>query len=587
MKTVFSILLSYLFLCQYFAYAQGLTFASNALNDISEKYVGDRSNWKLVTTLASFDPASNTFTLTQKQITQLGRLKRAQLNVNSARIKYNQYIKRGAMVFARETALEFDSTYWSYRSKAGEGDSDGVLKLSESISALVQRVIDETEKNRIEEVSALLSDKTGDVFRRKGLLGDWLRSAINDQYKKQDGIMTENKSYATLDFVDGSNVLVSPNTIAIIRGVSLDRLTNGAETEIVINRGGLLTSLSAEARQQSNFTILAGNSETVVKSSRFWAFNDESKKVVTYSNYDGEATVKAENKSVKLGKNEGTIVVRGREPSLPVKLLPSPKLPWAAFDTVIFASKIRLQWNPVKQANRYELDISSNSQFAGDLRTLNSRTIQVEVSNVQLGSNYIRLRAFDKNGLRGSDSQIYRILRNEDTQPPAIFMDNGSTQTYYSAANRYELSGITEPNTSIVINGYAFKSGKNGVFTHSLNLENEFNKVVIKVIDDSGNESIVNKQVVKMLPERMLDIKWSVSVKNEVINRATNLGMSGKAYNPISVVVILGGRTYRANCGINGEWALNFPILEANELTLTFINASTGESIVTKSFRIQ
>ena len=84
-------------------------------------------------------------------------------------------------------------------------------------------------------------------------------------FKESDGLKTGTDSYATLSFADGTNLIVDPNTTAVIRKSRVDRLSETSNAEINLEEGGLLAKLSSLAASNSTYILNAGNSKTTLK----------------------------------------------------------------------------------------------------------------------------------------------------------------------------------------------------------------------------------------------------------------------------------------------------------------------------------
>ena len=121
------------------------------------------------------------------------------------------------------------------------------------------------------EVQAKLDQKKGNVDKKVGLLGSWEQAEIGELFKESDGLKTGTDSYATLSFADGTNLIVDPNTTAVIRKSRVDRLSETSNAEINLEEGGLLAKLSSLAASNSTYILNAGNSQTTLKTTNFYA----------------------------------------------------------------------------------------------------------------------------------------------------------------------------------------------------------------------------------------------------------------------------------------------------------------------------
>ena len=565
--------------------AKSRSIMSSSLQEEALKITGSSSFWPILSAEAEYDAEKNVFILkseTEKKLNKLVDLNK----LNQVTDKnYENLLKNGAKVFVPDLLVDAESKQNELSKAIRDGEFETVVKTINELSDIVKKLAKTVNEKRIERVAAILAEKTGTVSQRKGLLGTWNESDKGDLYKEADGIKTEKKSMAKLDFVDGSYVIVDPETIAQVRSASVDKLYNSANTEIEITTGGVLASMSAEARKSSVFTLKAAQSNTTVNSSKFWA-NKDDKESVTLSNYDGSALVRAGTKQVELAKDEGTVIVRGQDPLPPVKLLSAPLLTWSRSDSVTYNPDMLVEWTAVSNAIYYEVDVSTSSTFSYKVKTYKAASTSLELKNLEEGSFYIRVRAFDKLNLRGLDSPVYRLLKNKDVQPPAVFLKNGNESVFYTSSSSFSIKGITEPNSTITSSSGVIKANSKGEFEISLLLTKEKTKVEITVADFSGNKTTIRKELVKMSDDQLFDLSWSVPVKGNSIKNAEVITVSGQAYPQLTTEAETNSRVFRAECGQNGEWSLQLLTEKSTVLTLRFIDKQTGTLIAEKKYEL-
>lgn len=568
------------------AQERDLVIAASELRNQSLVLTGDDMNWALLTKMGEYNPEKNQFILSAKTTAQLRALKKQHQQILEIKEDFVGLIKNGAKVFASKELATFDESINQYNIAQKEGNYFKMMSFGLQVLDHFKLLKKATETNRKERVSAILADKTGDIFKRKGMLSTWLESNKGDLYEEADGVKTLKESYAKLDFTDGSFVMINPETIAIIRQSTLDKLANTTSTEIQINNGGLVATLSNKSKQESNFLIKAAETESVVKSSKFWA-NKNANDLVSYSNFDGEARIRANSQEVVLAKDEGTIIAKGKAPLKPVKLLQNPKLTWTTSDSVTFDPSVRFNWAAVPKADYYEIDIAPSPSFTYNIDTYTSKKTSILVSSITEGTHYVRLRAYDALGLRGIDSPQYRLLKNKDDQPPAIFFKNGNQPTYFTTENTFTFEGITEPGSLLSIQGESVTVNAGGEFSHSITLNKNEIDVLIKATDRSQNKNDVKKRIVKMVESQFFDLSWSVSVQGNTVKRADKITVSGKAYEPVLVEAKVGGKTYKVECGSSWDWALQLITESAQTIELRFIHKKTGEVLAEKVFEIK
>ena len=565
---------------------QEMRFKSQDLGEKSKELAGSENFWPLITSVATYDPEANTFTLTQPQQQRFKDFLKQYVEYQKHKKILISEIERGAKVFVADNLQIADSLQKSFDIAIKDGNIDLCFQIMPTFSKLVLEIQRLNLQRRVQNVEARLSEKTGTVSRRQGVVGTWKLSDVGDLYKEQDGIKTEAKSMGKLSFLDGSDIVVNENTVALIKRSKIDRLSNNTDTEVTIDNGSLLARLATESIDRSRFTLNAAAAQTDVRSSKFWA-SKGTDNTVSLANYQGQATVVANNTKVVLGENEGTIVVEGKEPTPPLKLLPSPKLPWAGPDSVVFEDKALLTWNRIEKSVRYEVDVAPTSTFERDVVTYKSVQNSVAVQNLKKGANFIRIRAYDKQGLRGVDSPIYRLLRNEDLVPPPLFVSNGKEFSFYTTEDSYVLKGITEPGTRLSVNDKPVTVDSKGEFSHTLNLAQEINEVIILAKDASGNTTREKREVVKITEQRLFALTWSTVVRDDKVTKTAKISVSGTAYPVLIAEIKMGEETFSAEIGMGGRWALNLEPKQATSFTLSFKMTDNGRLVAKKTFYLE
>lgn len=570
----------------HFSDADPLVFKPPDLSRISQELTGSESNWPIVFQAAEYRSGENTFVLDTESRAEVARFLDSWRLMDETRTSYSKLIRNGAGVFAAREVAQSDSLFQAFRGKVDKGDIDGSIRVVSEYRQSVDDMARALEKNRVVDVEARLSEKQGTVEYRRGLIGQWLGAAIGNLFREADGVRTTSESTGKVTFLDGSEVSLANSTTAIIRSSRLDRLTNTSDIEINISQGGLLAKLSSEGIERSNYEISAGSATMLVKSSNFWAEKTDEDRVVM-ANYSGTTTVTAENEVINLGRNQGTIVVRGRVPLEPVPLLPAPRLQWSATDSVIISDHLTLSWTDIDGAATYEVDISDSPSFDGWVRSIRSETSQGTLTDIPAGVSHIRIRAFDENDLRGSESQTYRILRSTGMLPPYLFLGDGDPAEIYTSDSEITISGITEPGSRLIMNGNPVTVSVSGDFSATLTLSPGQNPLELQTTNPAGYVTRQERSITKISVEKLFDLTWSSFAEDGRVRFAEDILVTGRAYPSLEVVARIGDVVKVVPCGINGNWALNLNPEPDSELTIALRFRHNKEIIGERTYQIE
>ncbi len=586
-KTVLSSLLI-LLVSSYSVFGQNntVTFPSSELQQMALRYSGNTLNWPVIVSLADHDIPSNTFSLSSADILQLQNLSNVSSEVSESEDKMKELISSGATIFAKEKLNEVNTLHKEYIDAIQAGELEIALEKGSAIPDAVSELEVTLTENRLVQVQAQLAKKEGNVDKRLGLLGGWNDAVIGDLFKESDGLRTLAESYASLAFTDGSSVQVDPNTVAVIRKSRIDKLDESADTEISLVQGGLLAKLSAAGKEKSRYILNAGASTSELKTQNFYAESDGNE-TVKLTNYDGVADISANDVTITIKKNEGTIVREGQPPAPPIQLLPAPKLAWSTTDTIVYRDNIVFSFNPVLDAASYRVQYSSSPSFDKDINEITLRSTSTAIQNLALGRTYIRVQAVDELGLRGPYTEATRVIRNVDNQPPPLFIDGFENNIIFTLDNSYMIQGVTEPDARLEFDNRRIPVQRSGQFIYQIqNLQTD-QTIIAKAVDGSGNTNEQQVRIVKLTESELFSFSLSGATLGQTIrvNRPT-VTLSSTAYPGLEVIINNEGNTRRVQTDSQGRWGITMN-MQQGELSVTFRDIKSGVDYLTKSFTVQ
>jgi len=562
-------------------------FGAAQLSSATQELLGDSTAWPLVVSIAERNVASNEFVLNKGALSKLREVRVVHAKVQSAREELRRHVTGGARVFASAELATASDLLRSYGSEVNSGNVEAVVDLGKRIPVAVVAIGKTIVEKRTEAINAKLEQKTGIVDKRKGVLGSWQTAFIGDLFIAYDAVKTGELSLAQLVFVDGVDVTIDPNTTVVIRSSQLDKLDQTVKRDLALVSGGMLTKLSPRAREVNDFRFEAGTSQSIIKSGKFWASASRDMRV-KLSNYDGRVDLSANNASVTLQSNEGTIVERGKAPLAPIRLLEPPQLTWSRLDTVIYAETMLLKWSPVPGATIYQIEVSPRKDFSANVKRLTASRPGLQLTGIPLAFVYVRLQAIDKYGLRGMDSPVYTIIRDKDTQAPPIYLDGWESDVRYTVLPSIQIKGRMESDASLTQNDDPVAIGRNGNFSFTVKPKQPGSKIVLKATDQSGNTLQRILHVIPMDTSRVASIVWNCTVRGDTLKAASDrIDGSGTAYPRVRVVATVGGERTEVLTNSSGQWAVSVKIIRGSSMTLSFESLDDKVGIVQKSYFIE
>jgi len=378
-----------------------------------------------------------------------------------------------------------------------------------------------------------------------------------------------------------------------VRTSRIDKLERTAQANIALIKGSLLSQLSKQAQESGAFKLSAGKAEAVIRSGKFWANTNEAN-TTRIANYDGTMEIKSGEAIITLKKNQGTMVLKGKEPTPPVELLPAPRLQWNGLDTVVFRNELLLQWNPIPNTAKYQIEISSERNFSENVQTYSTSATSFLLKNLPNATRFVRLQALDKLGLRGADSPTYRILRSPDTEPPFIFVQEfpvqtSDTLTRYTTRSQLDVRGETEPSARLLKDGSPIEVAPNGTFQFSVLLENLSEKFIsLSAFDAAKNRRNLVLRLVPIRQEQLYSMRWNCTQSGDtLISTGVPIQVYGVAYPNLSLFLTHGNKTFTATADANGKWAIAVEPLANQTLTVSFESPDSKQRTLIRTYFVK
>ncbi|MFY0684628.1 MAG: FecR domain-containing protein [Balneola sp.] len=584
MKPSLFIFFSLLFSVEVFA-QQEVTFTSDKLQEISLRYSGNSLNWPIVVSLAEHNIDVNTFTLSPADLLKLRNLSNATLLHEQQQKRVQNLITEGASIFAKNELEYANQLFREYLNEIQSGNLENSLRLGDELKPSVDAIERTLNRNRLVSIQAQLSSKNGQVDKRLGLLANWNEAFVGDLFEESHGIRTQKESYATLAFTDGSNIVVNPNTTAIIRKSRIDKLDKSADAEITLVEGGLLSKLSAVGKERSKYILNAGPSTTELNTQNFYAENSGNNNI-KLSNYDGDAEVSANNVIVTIRKDEGTIIKDNEAPLPPVKLLAAPKFLSSKLDTILYQNDFILNFKEVSNAESYKIEYSSSHSFDSNVTVKEITNNRLLIDQLPLGTTFLRVQSVDELGLRGPFSEPLRIIRNEDTKAPPIFGDQFNKSIFFTESSNLTINGVTEPDALVTVDEEVVKVSKSGAFSSTITLNSNDQIISVTATDGSQNSTRKEVRIAQLTQDFLFNVSIDgVNLNSDIQSSSSIKTITGKAFPEMEVTLINGDVTKTVKTDSQGRWGITMNV-QQGKLSITFRANQKDIATLTKSYTV-
>lgn len=230
-----------------------------------------------------------------------------------------------------------------------------------------------------------------------------------------DAVRTDKDSNTTLEFVDGSRLLLQSDSYLKLHHLGVYGSTGMTDTRLNLERGRLETQVTPEAGPASRFEISTPAAVTSVRGTDYRIGTAPAATESRAEVLSGGVDVRSAGVSRLVPGGYGTVAANDRPPLPPVELLPPPDvsaLP-ASFDRV----PIQLALPGLPGAEAYRLQISAAGEGARLLFDRHYRSTSLRGPDLADGEYRLRVRAIDGRGLEGANAE-HRFVLNARPEPP-------------------------------------------------------------------------------------------------------------------------------------------------------------------------
>ena len=506
---------------------------NQSLRDIAEEYLGNPNLWIDILRANSIESAADIKVGMQLRIPATA-LARANQALQEALGLIDKATMTGARLFAPSIIANAIETRDRAIAERNIGRYDSSYNLARQSGEKAHEALIICIANQNIPAQAIINYRKGTVQRREPESRIWNNASLNTILLEGDRVRTLSESYASILFRDESRLRLEENSLALIQRMRSNKLANIEDSSIRLLEGDLSVFLGG-SRSLDNFHLEIPDIETIVRSSRFWVSRDE--RVTRFSNYDGELEISTGDDKLVIRKNHGSVVERRQKKLKLQKLLPRTNLISPPASADVHDGRLMLEWEPVKGAHSYWLEISNDKSFnrvVYSKKTLTStRYIQ---DNTPHEIYYWRVSAVDDYSLPGPKSKIRMVNVLNDTTPPYLLV-TAPTNDAVVRDSIITLTGEAELGATVLVQGNIIKLDPTGSFQYWVPLSLGPNALSVEARDKAGN---VTRQELKVtyLPDTELGVYNFDGSMNQV--RPNHFLVQGKGF-------ILTGKTLKGS----------------------------------------
>jgi LysM repeat protein len=234
-----------------------------------------------------------------------------------------------------------------------------------------------------------------------------------------DSIQTKPDSTLVLEFVDGSTLLVQPDSRLVLNNLSLFGKTGMADTQLHLNQGRVETKVEKKKGPASRFEISTPVGVTSVRGTDYRVSSEPDSDKSLAEVLEGGVRVNSASHTKLITEGYGSQFSSHAPPSQPIELL-------AAIDTksipeVFDRVPIQFVQPSAPKIKGYRLQIFTDQNFDEVLFDRKYITNQIRGPELPDGDYYGRIRGMDENGLEGKNAEFQFKI---NAKPEAPFLQD-------------------------------------------------------------------------------------------------------------------------------------------------------------------
>ena len=232
-----------------------------------------------------------------------------------------------------------------------------------------------------------------------------------------ESIQTKPNSSLILEFVDGSTLLLQPDSRLELNYLSIFGKTGMVDTQIHLNQGRLETKVEKKKGPASRFEITTPAGVTSVRGTDYRVSAETLSKQSRTEVLEGGVNVSSAGKTELIDRGYGTISSLNEPPIRPIPLLEAVET--QSIPKVFDRIPIQFTLPSDSKIKGYRLQIAKNSTFDSVLFDRKYESNQIRGPELPDGDYFSHIRAIDEHGLEGKNTAL---LFKINAKPEAPFL---------------------------------------------------------------------------------------------------------------------------------------------------------------------
>lgn len=232
-----------------------------------------------------------------------------------------------------------------------------------------------------------------------------------------DEIRTGSDSSVSVEFGDGSRLLIQANSFLVMDTLSTYGDTHMVDTRLRLQQGRVDSQVTPRRSSRTRYEILTPAAASAVRGTHYRLGMDAGDATARAEVLEGTVEIRGARKTRTVAEGFGTLATTGKPPAAPISLLASPVV--ADLPPVVTRSPIQLGFPALEGATAYRAQIAPTEQFETLLFDAISTAPAVRGPDLPDGDYVLRIRGIDAKGLEGHDA-VHRFRLHARPEPPFL-----------------------------------------------------------------------------------------------------------------------------------------------------------------------
>ncbi len=276
--------------------------------------------------------------------------------------------------------------------------------------------IEWTQRNT-QEVFAKVVAVHGTAGVRRVNTTEYQTVVLNMRLSQGDEIQSEDDSFVTVQFADGSRMRVQDNSYVRLEHMEIFGDFGLVDTLIELKQGRTENDVPTEPNVDTRFRIKTPSAISSVRGTDFRVGTLEEGASTSSEVLSGVVQVSGEKRAIRVLAGFGSVTSLGAAPLSPVILLPAPDL--SATPSFYESLPMVITLNPLSGAEAYRAQIAIDHEFENLWADFTTASLPFRDGDIPDGDYWLRIRGIDGSGIEGKDAVVAFSL-NARPEPPFV-----------------------------------------------------------------------------------------------------------------------------------------------------------------------